>query len=69
MAAAIFYWSIVLKLRFGLVDGYTWTLEETGKYFGVTRERIRQIETKAIRRLRYSKAKFKDILPLTTITD
>ncbi len=43
----------VLELRFGLVDGYPHTLEEVGEKFGVTRERIRQIETKAIRRLRH----------------
>jgi RNA polymerase primary sigma factor len=43
----------VLQLRFGLTDGYQHTLEEVGEKFGVTRERIRQIETKAIRRLRH----------------
>ncbi len=43
----------VLQLRFGLADGYQHTLEEVGEKFGVTRERIRQIETKAIRRLRH----------------
>lgn len=43
----------VLQLRFGLIDGYQHTLEEVGEKFGVTRERIRQIETKAIRRLRH----------------
>jgi RNA polymerase primary sigma factor len=42
----------VLQLRFGLMDGQSYTLEEVGEKFGVTRERIRQIETKAIRRLR-----------------
>ena len=42
----------VLRLRFGLVDGKAHTLEDVGKEFGVTRERIRQIESKAIRRLR-----------------
>ena len=42
----------VLRLRFGLTDGREWTLEEVGIHFGVTRERIRQIETKAIRKLR-----------------
>ncbi|WP_303918163.1 RNA polymerase sigma factor RpoD [Treponema berlinense] len=43
----------VLKMRFGLEDGYTLTLEEVGLYFEVTRERIRQIEAKALRRLRH----------------
>jgi RNA polymerase primary sigma factor len=43
----------VLQLRFGLLDGHSHTLEEVGEKFGVTRERIRQIETRAIRRLRY----------------
>jgi len=45
----------VLKMRFGLEGGYSLTLEEVGLYFNVTRERIRQIEVKALRRLRYSK--------------
>jgi RNA polymerase primary sigma factor len=43
----------VLQLRFGLEDGRTRTLEEVGREFGVTRERIRQIETKALRKLRH----------------
>ncbi len=43
----------VLKMRFGLEDGYSLTLEEVGLYFNVTRERIRQIEAKALRRLRH----------------
>ncbi len=42
----------VLRLRYGLLDGKTHTLEEVGKEFGVTRERIRQIESKALRKLR-----------------
>ena len=48
----------VLRLRFGMCDGKTHTLEEVGQIFGVTRERIRQIENKAIRKLRHpSRAK------------
>ena len=43
----------VLALRFGLVDGYSYTLEEVGAKFGVTRERIRQIEARALGRLRH----------------
>ena len=43
----------VLEMRFGLVDGRDHTLEEVGKYFNVTRERIRQIEAKALRKLRH----------------
>jgi RNA polymerase primary sigma factor len=43
----------ILQLRFGLVDGYSNTLEEVGKKFGVTRERIRQIEAQALGRLRH----------------
>jgi len=43
----------VLEMRFGLVDGKDHTLEEVGKYFNVTRERIRQIEAKALRKLRH----------------
>jgi RNA polymerase primary sigma factor len=43
----------VLKLRFGLIDGRPHTLEEVGKEFQVTRERIRQIESKALRKLRH----------------
>ncbi|MCS7295817.1 MAG: hypothetical protein NZ761_10530, partial [Dehalococcoidia bacterium] len=42
----------VLKLRFGLEDGRARTLEEVGREFGVTRERIRQIEGQALRKLR-----------------
>ena len=43
----------ILELRFGLVDGYARTLEEVGKQYKVTRERIRQIEAKALRKLRH----------------
>ncbi|MDX9752578.1 MAG: RNA polymerase sigma factor RpoD [bacterium] len=43
----------VLRLRFGIGDGYQRTLEEVGNRFGVTRERVRQIETKALRKLRH----------------
>jgi RNA polymerase primary sigma factor len=43
----------VLEMRFGLLDGQDHTLEEVGKHFGVTRERIRQIEAKALRKLRH----------------
>jgi RNA polymerase primary sigma factor len=43
----------VLSLRFGLIDGYSRTLEEVGKQFKVTRERIRQIEAKALRKMRH----------------
>ncbi len=43
----------VLRMRFGLYDGRTRTLEEVGKEFNVTRERIRQIEAKALRKLKH----------------
>ena len=54
----------VLCLRFGLVDGRSRTLEEVGKEFKVTRERIRQIEAKALRKLRHPSRskKLKDFL-------
>jgi len=41
----------IIRLRFGLTDGYSYTLEEVGKIFSVTRERVRQIESKAVRKL------------------
>ena len=43
----------IIRLRYGLVDGYTYTLEEVGKIFSVTRERVRQIEAKAVRKLQH----------------
>ena len=55
---------MVLKLRFGLEDGRQRTLEEVGREFKVTRERIRQIEAKALRKLRHPSRskKLKDFL-------
>ena len=54
----------VLAMRFGLEDGRSRTLEEVGKAFGVTRESIRQIEAKALRKLRHPSRskKLKDYL-------
>ncbi len=52
----------VLHYRFGLEDGHSYTLEEVGKKFNVTRERIRQIEAKALRKLRQPSKKLKDFL-------
>ena len=43
----------ILRLRYGLADGYTYTLQEIGRIFSVTRERVRQIEAEAIRKLQY----------------
>jgi RNA polymerase primary sigma factor len=43
----------ILRLRYGLTDGYAYTLEEVGKIFSVTRERVRQIESKAVRKLQH----------------
>jgi RNA polymerase primary sigma factor len=45
----------IIKLRYGLCDGHPYTLEETGKIFKVTRERIKQIESKATRKLTNTK--------------
>lgn len=56
--------SIVIKMRYGLNDGNYKTLEEVGEHFGVSRERIRQIEQKAIRKLRWLltvKGKYRNI--------
>jgi RNA polymerase primary sigma factor len=43
----------IVRLRYGLGDGYTYTLEEVGRIFKVTRERVRQIEAKALRKLQH----------------
>ena len=43
----------ILRLRYGLADGYAYTLQEIGRIFSVTRERVRQIEQEAIRKLQY----------------
>jgi RNA polymerase primary sigma factor len=43
----------IIRLRYGLGDGYSYTLEETGRIYKVTRERIRQIESKALRKLQH----------------
>jgi RNA polymerase primary sigma factor len=54
----------VIRLRFGLIDGHPHTLEEVGREFGVTRERIRQIESKTLSKLRHPSRsqKLKDYL-------
>ena len=49
----------IIEYRFGLVDGEIWTLEEIGKLYGITRERIRQIESKALGKLKNKKVKKK----------
>ena len=56
--------ALIVALRFGIEDGHTRTLEEVGKEFNVTRERIRQIEAKALRKLRHPSRskKLKDFL-------
>ncbi|NLE38553.1 MAG: RNA polymerase subunit sigma-70, partial [Pirellulaceae bacterium] len=43
----------IIRLRYGLGDGYTYTLEEVGRIFKVTRERVRQIESKAVHKLQH----------------
>jgi RNA polymerase primary sigma factor len=62
----------ILRLRYGLTDGYAYTLEEVGQIFSVTRERVRQIETKAVRKLQQpyrsrSLASFVDGVELPTL--
>ena len=64
----------ILRLRYGLADGYAYTLEEVGKIFSVTRERVRQIESKAVRKLQQpyrcrSLAGFLDGLDMSQIED
>jgi len=67
----------IIKLRYGLGDGYSYTLEETGRIFKVTRERIRQIESKALRKLQHAtrsehlRGFVEDLLPNATdvVTD
>ncbi|MDZ7801027.1 MAG: sigma-70 family RNA polymerase sigma factor [Trueperaceae bacterium] len=51
----------VLKMRKGLIDGHQHTLEEVGDHFGVTRERIRQIENKALRKLKYHESRTRQL--------
>ena len=63
----------ILRLRYGLVDGYAYTLEEVGQIFSVTRERVRQIEAKAVRKLQQPSrsktlASFLD-LPIQSLAD
>ena len=59
----------IIRMRYGLVDGYSYTLEEVGQIFSVTRERVRQIEAKAVRKLqqpqsKHALASFMDVAPL-----
>ena len=59
----------IIRMRYGLVDGYSYTLEEVGQIFSVTRERVRQIEAKAVRKLqqpqsKHALASFMDAAPL-----
>ncbi|MGC9796854.1 RNA polymerase sigma factor RpoD [Fervidobacterium riparium] len=61
---------MVIKMRYGLLDGKSKTLEEVGQYFGVTRERIRQIEVKALRKLRHpSRSRYLRLLQKLTEED
>ena len=58
----------IIRMRYGLVDGYSYTLEEVGQIFSVTRERVRQIEAKAVRKLqepqsKHALASFVDVAP------
>jgi RNA polymerase primary sigma factor len=53
--------AMVLRLRKGLLDGREHTLEEVGQYFAVTRERIRQIEAKALRKLKYHESRTRSL--------
>ena len=58
----------IIRMRYGLVDGYSYTLEEVGQIFSVTRERVRQIEAKAVRKLqepqsKHALASFVDVVP------
>ena len=61
----------IIKLRYGIGDGYTYTLEEVGKIFKVTRERVRQIEAKAVRKLQHPirSRKLEGFLEFTDIKD
>jgi len=56
----------ILKLRYGFTDGKEYTLEEVGRLFSITRERVRQIEAKAIRRLRNPEilGKLREVYPV-----
>jgi RNA polymerase primary sigma factor len=53
--------ALVLKLRTGLIDGREHTLEEVGRYFGITRERVRQIEKRALRKLKYHESRLRKL--------
>src|SRR5947209_9243041 len=51
--STLFPYTTLFRSRYGLADGYSYTLEEVGKIFSVTRERVRQIEAKAVRKLQH----------------